>query len=488
MPRAEIRKFQRAAEEAATALRSKLDGKTSIRVISHADADGIAAAAILAKCLYSFNVPFAVRFTHPLGPREIEELSKEDCGMFIFLDQGGGQLDAIHKFILSRRADVLLIDHHPCSPLVHPNLVCLNPHLCGLNGGRDVSASGAVYSVVEQIDLRFRSLAGLAVVGAIGDRQEFPSGFTGINEALVKRTKELGLIHESEGLRFIGRTMKPVAECLRLSSRPYMIGLSGDLGACRSLVDNLGISHSSLICDLGLDVERRLVDAICGRVGSIAANEEFQRALWGALYTARTEDLVGPRDLREYAAMLDACGTLHRAEIGFAVAAGDMSYEADALAILSSYQEQMLKVMDWLVKNITSFRLAPTFRHIYCGGAVAPRMAGEALSLAIESGLISTDRPVVGISDDKDNTVKVSARSTLALAARGVDVGRALARAATKVGGCGSGHDVAAAARIPRDRMEEFIKELTHAFSGRNRDPNSEGSNYEDADGGPLRL
>jgi RecJ-like exonuclease len=475
MPRAEIRKFQRAAEEVATFLRSKLDGKTSIKIISHADADGIAAAAILAKCLYSYNVPFAVRFTLPVGPGEIAELAKEDYDMFVFLDQGSGQIDAIRKFILAKHTDVMMIDHHPISFQEHPNLICLNPHTCGLNGGRDVSAAAAVYSVVEQVDLRFRSLAGLAVAGAIGDRQEFSSGFTGVNEALLNRAVELGLIYKSEGLKLIGRTLYPVVECLRLSSRPYIIGLSGSLMACRLLVDTLGISHSSVICDMGSEVEKRLADAIFARVGPLATNEEFSRTLWGALYTLKTEDLAGPLDLREYAVMLDACGSLRKPETGFAAAVGDKTAQADALAALSSYQEQMLGVIGWLVKNITSFRLEPMFRYIYCGHAVAPRMVGEALSLGIESGLIPTDRPVLGMVEEGNGLVKVSARSTLGLAVQGVDVGRAIARAAAKVGGSGSGHDVAAAARIPRDRVDEFVKELAHAFSSADSNPETEG-------------
>lgn len=475
MPRAEIRRFQRAAEEVAAFLKPKLDGKTRIKIISHADADGMAAAAILARCLYSYNVPFVVRFTLPVGLDEVAELAKEDYDAFVFLDQGSGQMEAIHKFILSKHADVVLIDHHPGSFLEHPDLAYLNPHTCGLNGGRDVSASGAVYSVVEQIDLRFRSLAGLAVVGAIGDRQEFPSGFTGVNESLVKRAVELGLLYQSEGLRLVGRTLNPVVECLRLSTRPYIVELSGKLGACKSLIDTLGISHSSVLCDLGLEVERRLADAIFARVGPLATNEEFRHTLWGTLYTATTDDLVGPRDLREYVTMLDACGNLGRSEMGFAVAAGDGTAQADALALMSSYQEQMLKVLGWLVKNLTSFRLEPNFRYIYCSETVAPRMMGEALSLGIESGLIPTDRPVVGMVNEGNGMIKISARSTLGLAMQGVDVGRALAKAAAEVGDHGSGHDVAAAARIPQERMDEFIDKLVQAFSEAGGNPDTPG-------------
>ncbi len=466
MGRAEIRRFQRAAEEAAAFLKPRLDGSVRVKLITHTDSDGISAAAILARCLYFYNVPFSVKFSRPMPPDQIAELAKEDYDMFIFVDQGSGQLEAIHKFILSKGRDVLVVDHHPGEFPEHPNLAYINPHACGLNGAKDASASGAAYSVVEQLDLRFRPLAGLAVVGAIGDRQEFFSGFTGVNDTLVKRAVDLGLLYQSEGLRLVGRTMSPIVECLRLSTRPYIVGLSGDLVACRSLADTLGIPYSSVLSELGPEVERMLADAIFARVGPLATNEEFTHALWGTLYATATEDLVAPRELREYASLLDACCNLRKPEIGFAVAVGDQAAQADAFAIFSSRQEQMLKALAWLVKKLGSFKLMSTFRYLYCGDAIDPAIVGEALSLAIESGLIPTEQPVLALADTTDDRIKVSARSTPGLAMEGIDIGRALAKAAADAGGYGGGHDVAAAAQLPRERMDEFIAKLDQTLSG----------------------
>ncbi len=465
MGHAEIRRFQRAAEEVATFLKPRLDGSVRMKVISHTDSDGIAAAAIFAKCLYFYNVPFSIRFSRPMPSDEIAEIAKEDYDMFVFIDQGSAQVEAIHKFLLSKKRDVLVIDHHVGEFPEHPNLSYINPHTCGLNGAKDVSASGAAYLVAEQLDLRFRSLSGLAVVGAIGDRQEFFSGFTGANDSLVKRAVDLGFLYQSEGLRLVGRS-SPVVECLRSSTRPYIVGLSGNLAACRSLVDTIGIPYSNVLSELGLEVERRLADAIFARVGPLATNEEFSHTLWGTLYATATRDLVGPRDLREYATLLDACGNLRKPEIGFAVAAGDQAAEADARAILSRRQEQMLQVLAWLVKKLASFKLTSTFRYLYCGGAVDSAMVGEALSLAIESGLIPTEQPVLGLADAAGGEIKISARSTPKLAIEGIDIGRALAKAAADAGGYGGGHDVAGAARIPRERMDEFIAKLDQTLSG----------------------
>ena len=466
MGRAEIKRFRRAAEEAAAFLKPRLDGNTKIKIIAHNDSDGMASAAILARCFYSYNVPFTVKFGRAPNMEDIAKLENEDYGLFVFLDQGSGQLDAINKYLLSKRKDVLIMDHHQGPFMEGPNLYYINPHHCGLSGTTDVSASGTTFSVVEQIDLRFRSLIDLAIVGAIGDRQDLSSGFAGVNDTLVKRAIDLGLIQESEGLKLVRRTLIPVVECLRTSTRPYVVGLSGNLTACRQMIDALGIPYSRLLSDLGPEIERRISDAIFARVGALATNEEFRHSLWGTIYKASTEDLVGPKELREYASMLDACGYLRKPEVGFAAAVGDENSQAEALSLLSSSQEQMLRAMGWLVTRLASFKQTSTFRYIYCGDAVSSEILGETLSLIIESGLVSTEQPLLGIADMEGELVRVSARGAQKLAAEGMNLGRALSKAASEVGGWGGGHDVSAAARIPRERVDEFIKKLDKIISG----------------------
>jgi RecJ-like exonuclease len=465
MGRAEVRLFQRAAEDVAEFLRARLNTNTKAKLIAHADADGISTAAILGRCLYHYDVAFSTQFTKPPGAESLAELSKGDYNLFLFLDQGSSQMELIHKYFLAKQKDVVIIDHHPGSFPKHPNLACLNPHACGLNGAKDVSASGGAYLVAEQLDLKFRSLVGLAMVGAIGDRQEFFSGFTGANDLLAKRAIDLELVRQGEGLRLVGRTFKPVLECLRTSTRPYMKGLSGNPSACKSLLTDLGISSSLLISELRPEEERALADAIFARVGETAKNEEFQHTLWGALYTNVSDQIIGPRDLREYAVMLDSCANLKKPEIGFAMAAGDDTATSDAQALLSSRQEEMLKTLSWFVKRLALFKDLGNFKYIYCEDEVNPSLLGEAVSLLIESGLVDMNRPILGITDAASGMVKISARGTPKLAMEGTDVGKALEKAVAQVAGFGGGHDVAAAARVPKERLDEFLVKLNYALS-----------------------
>lgn len=467
MGRAEVKLFQRAAEDVAEFLKLRLDGKRRIRVFSHLDADGISAASIMARCLYSFDVPFSIRFTQPLREDEIASLQTDAKDLFIFLDQGSGQLEHIRKSLLAKRAEVVIVDHHPGPFQEHPGLAILNPHLCGLNGAKDVSASGGAYAVAESLDSHFRPLAGLAIAGAIGDRQEFFSGFTGVNEVIAKRAMDLGLIRLGEGLRLVGRTFLRVVECIRTSTRPYMVGLSGNSVACRSLVESLGIQLSSSIFELQQEEERALVDGIFGRVGALAANEEFRRTIWGQVYTSMADDVVGLRDLREQAALFDACCSMKKPEVGFAVGVGDESSLDEARALLSSRQEEMLRTLAWFTKKLASFKSMGAFKYLYCGSEVNPTMVGEALSLLIESGLITMEKPVLGLTDVKTGEIKISARSTPRLAMEGINIGRALAKGAAEVGGFGGGHDVAAGGRIPKERMDELLIKLDHILMER---------------------
>lgn len=465
MSRAEVKSFQRSAESVAEFLRPRLGRGTRVKVITHTDADGISAAAIMGRCLYNYDVAFGVQFTRPRTSEDMAKLSDEGYDLYVFLDQGAGNMEEIHKHLLAKQKEVVIIDHHPGSFPTHTNLVNLNPHTCGLNGAKDVSASGATYLVVEQLDLKFRSLVGLAMVGAIGDRQEFFSGFTGVNDMLAKRAVDLELVSIGEGLKLIGRTFKPVLECLRTSTRPYIEGLSGNPPACRSLLNDLGVSPSITISELQFEQQRALADAISARAGSVASNEDFQHALWGATYTNLSDQIVGPMELREYATVLDACANLKKSEIGFAMAAGDKNTVSEALSLLSSRQEEMLRTLIWISKNKSLIKDTGKFRYIYCGEDVDSSLIGEALSLVIESGVIEMDLPLLGLADSVGGVVKISARGTPKLAMGGANLGMALGLAAKEVGGSGGGHDVAAAAKIQKDRMDEFLNELSQALT-----------------------
>lgn len=463
MDQAEIRRFQGAADEVASSLKQRLSADTRVRVLSHTDADGISAAGILARCFHTYDVPFHITFTRPLEPPEVAELAKGDYDLFVFVDQGSGQMSAIRRHLLDADRDVVILDHHSGEFFDHPNLTLLNPHIYGLNGAKDVSASGVVYSVVERLDESFRPLVWQAIIGALGDRQEFFSGFTAMNEVFLKQAIDLNVVEVGEGLRLIGRDLSPVAECLELSIRPYLQGLTGNSEACRELIETLGISSKETLAQLGRDREVSLRDALLAR-SDAATSEGFRHTLWGQLYIPKAGWTGGPRDMHGYIAMLEACDKLAKPSLGFAALLGDESALTDALALLRKYQERMASILYWFETNRERFETTLQMRYIYASKEVKPNMIGEAISLAIESGLVEADRPVFGLVDS-DDELKVSARATPRYAMGGGSLGETLRRIALDLGGSGGGHDTAAAARVSLERKDEFIVKLDQALA-----------------------
>lgn len=431
-------------------------------MLAHHDADGIAAAAILASCLRAYDTPFQLKLTSPLDERRVEELAPLNFDLVVFVDQGASQIPFIQRHLSHQK--VLILDHHPGPFPEHPNLFHLNPHAHGLNGAKDLSATGVVYAVVERIDREFRSLLWLVLLGAIGDRQEFFSGFTGANELYLKQAVDLGQVELGEGLRLVGRELYPLLECLRLSPRPFIPGLSLSEEGCKRLLAEVGIDENLKLSQLGREAEEELKRNLLAKAGDASRNEDFLHALWGPLYFL--PERAGLREARGLVTMLEACGKLKHPEVGFGALLGDPALQSQALELLKQYQCQMLKALDWLARNLGSFRTATNMRYIYVGREIDPAFIGEALSLTFESSLLAADLPVVGISDSGPEKLKISARGTPSLAVRGVNVGRAIREAAKAVDGFGGGHDVSAAAWVPRKRLEEFLQRLDEALGG----------------------
>ncbi|KXB00535.1 hypothetical protein AKJ42_00265 [candidate division MSBL1 archaeon SCGC-AAA261C02] len=462
MVRAEVRRFQRATEEVATDLKSQLASDVRVKILTHTDADGIAAGNILARCLNYYDIPFHITFTPPLSPSKLEELAKEDYDLFFFLDQGTGQISGIEEYLLNAGHKVVILDHHPGRFPDRSGLFHLNPHSHDLNGAKDVSASGVVYSVVKELNERFTPLSEIALIGALGDRQEFFSGFTGVNQEICKQSIDEEILKVKQGLKLVPRTSK-ISETLLRSIKPYLSSISGDEEAAQKLVENTGLDPNKVLAELDLESEEKLKDAILNQV-KVEPTGDFKHALWGTIYTSTVEQTAGPKNAHEYVAMLDACEKLGRPELGFATLFGDEDARDEALEMLREYQEKMVKVLDWFASKRKNFKANPQMRYIDTGNEVESKMIGEALSLAIESSLINPDLPIFGLADFGEDGLKVSARATPDYAMRGPNIGNILGKVSRELGGSGGGHDTAAAARLPRERKDEFITKVSQSL------------------------
>jgi len=458
LTRSKIEEFQAAAGEIANFLKPRLAEKIQIKVNTHTDPDGISAGNLFARALNYYDVPHHVSFGGPPEKEDVEKLEKQDYELFVFLDQGTGQFELIEEHLLDKDREVLILDHHPGEIRETPNLSHLNPLDFGLEGTKEVSSSGVVYSVLKELDDHFEPLSIIALIGALGDRQNLPSGFTGVNEVIEEKAIEEGHIMVREGLKLNGRSL-PLAECLTRSTRPFLFGLSGDEESARDLIEDLGLDSGASLEELDEEEEEELRAGIMDRIEA-TPTESLENALWGTVYRSEAEGVFEGEYLHEYVTLLDACEKPEREEVGFAALFGDEDAGEEAGELLKNYQERMIGAINWFVSGEDRVKVMENVKLVDAGSEIGTGMMGEVLSVAIESGVIGDEGPTIALTDLSEDRVKVSARAGPDLEQSEKHLGDVMNEASMEFGGDGGGHKTAAAAHIPRESKEKFVEKV----------------------------
>ncbi|MGZ7109417.1 MAG: DHH family phosphoesterase, partial [Methanobacterium sp.] len=156
------------ADQACSLIKEHIDKENIVRVISHNDSDGLSAAGVMCNAISKEGGKFHVTIIPRLKEEFITKLKSERYKIFVFCDMGSAYPDLVSKL----KGNVVICDHHQISGEIEDkfeNLVHVNPHLFGLDGTRDISASGVSYISVR--GMKNTELSGLALVGAFGDMQ-----------------------------------------------------------------------------------------------------------------------------------------------------------------------------------------------------------------------------------------------------------------------------------------------------------------------------
>jgi len=455
----ENEKFQERAREVAVSLKPFLNKKQSVKIRTHTDPDGVSSGNIFARCLSRYDIPFHLSFGDPPSEEDIKNLENQDYDFYVFLDQGAGQFEYIEKHLIENDENVIIFDHHPGNVRDYPKLDYLNPHSFGISGSEGVSASGVTYSVVEKIDEKFESLSEIALIGAIGDRQNTPDGFTGINKTIQERALEKSFIEKFEGLK-IGFRDEPLLDSIKNSVRPFLLGLSGNEGEVKKLLDSLDIGYGVSIKELEREEEKELRDGILDWV-DVDSPEILERSIWGEIQRSNLDQTAGPENNHEFVLMLDACEKADDMGIGFSAMMGDEESAKRAKEILESYQRQMIEQLNWVAGNKDIIKDKDSITYLdFTEGKFQLKSIGELLSVILESGMISMDKPLMGLAESEEGDLKVSARGTQKLVEGGIDLGSVMNKASKEYGGRGGGHNIAAGARLPLEEKEGFIEEV----------------------------
>ena len=130
-------------------LKEHIENNDVIRLISHNDADGISAAAVIANALKEEGAQFHTTIVPRLKDDVVNQLRHEQYNLFIFSDMGSAYIRELNSF----KSDVIVADHHQVSDVeADSNLVHVNPHLFEIDGSK--VEGGPIYVLKgEQLEL-----------------------------------------------------------------------------------------------------------------------------------------------------------------------------------------------------------------------------------------------------------------------------------------------------------------------------------------------
>ncbi|MDI3503005.1 MAG: single-stranded-DNA-specific exonuclease [Archaeoglobi archaeon] len=444
----------------------RIKRSSEVLVVSHIDADGLTSASIICKALERCGIDYSVRFVKQLEERVLEELKDENPETIVFTDLGSGMASEIS----SGFEEPVILDHHQVKGEAFR--YHLNPHLFGFNGSTDISGAGVAYFVATCMSENY-DLSALAVVGALGDLQHVKEGrLRALNRIIVDEGVEKGFLEVKRDILLFGKQTRPVFKMLEFSSDPFIPGITGSERGAIEFLTSLGIPLKDdrwrRWIDLREEEKRKIVSALIERLISFGESPKAIERLFGEVYILlREEEGTELRDAMEFSTLLNATARYDEAEIGLRVCMGD---RGDALrrarTLLNEHRRNLVNGLKFVIEG--GIQEMENLRYFHAGEAIRDTIVGIVAGMTLNSH-VKGDKPIVAFAESEEG-IKVSARGTMELVSRGLNLGEAMKIASQAVGGTGGGHDIAAGALIPRGREKEFLENLNRIIGRQMKD------------------
>ncbi len=448
--------------------------KNQVLIITHIDADGIAAGSIASITLRRKGIEHDIRFVKKLDENEINRIRNENPQLIWFTDLGSGSLPMLNDL------NAVITDHHVpiksemkkkdrtnilnwADNFVDDFNYHLNPHLYGMDGAYDLSGAGSTYLVSKMMDKKNADLAALAVVGAIGDLQDTKNlRLVGTNREVMKDGKNANVLHWKKDIRYFGRETRPIFKLLQYANDPLIPNLTGKEDACITFLLELGIPLKEeekwrMWIDLTLEEKRLISSEIVKLLISKGFGYEIANRLIGEVYIlSKEQEGTELRDAKEYATLLNSCGRYDKAEVGYNVCLGDREEWLErALVLLRGHRRTLVDNLQ-LIKESGITELSH-IQYFHGHDKVPENIVGTLAGMLLGGEEVRGDLPMLAFALTSEGDIKVSARATRALVNKGLDLSIVMKKSSEKVGGVGGGHNIAAGATIPKGREEEFL-------------------------------
>lgn len=404
-------------ETAAKDLAYELSRQSSVEVLCHHDADGIAAGSIMAMALYRAAIPFRLRIMHRLSEDNIPKTRP-----LLLCDLGAG--------LAGLPEETMVIDHHlPFFEGPHH----VNPRHDGIDGDTDLCAAGAAYLVANALGDN-RDLAGLTLLGVIGDGQTL----TGKNQDIYLGALGNGIISKKRGIVLPGRTP---AEQIELSTEPFLYGISG------SKEESLNIIQSSTTDD------NLQGDMLCSFLVLHAAERcrpETMDSIWGDMWMLEREVIEHAHNM---AFVVDSCGKAGQGSIAASLCIRSSKLTEKAYEIARTHRLALIQEMNHFLASPRDEKTGP----ILCSDQ---HLTSDLADTVFRN--IPDSSPVIVAVQKNDGTCSCSIRTDGKSATYAGEIVHQLAQ---EYGGYGGGHQNRAGATVACEHLDTFSSKVVEAFS-----------------------
>ena len=457
--------FLKSASEAAEIIQKCVENNGTIYVVSHFDADGLAAAGIMGKALLRLGATFRIRIEKWIDEKVTEQIAIDKPSLTLFTDFGSGYLDLINAK-LSDYA-IAILDHH--QPIIEPlsTFIQVNPHIHGIDGSRDLSGAGVAYLVAKALDEKNTDLACIAVIGALADLQDKydQRKLGGINEQIVEDAVNGGFLNVETDLLFFGRETRPIHKALSCTTSPFIPNISGEEDKSLAFLASLGIApkHGEkwrALRDLSEEEKKNLFSGIADYLASKDFPSDTALGLIGKVYTLTKEEPWTPlRDAREFAVLLNATGRMDKPSLGVAVCMGDRGTALEqANTVLEEYRRTITKYLNWVNEKPERIEELNSIYVVKGEDFIDENIIG-AVSSILSTSLPNPEKPLIAYSFvPGEDQIKISARTLDMMINKGLNLGEIMRIAAEKYSGRGGGHNIAAGAQVPSKNLDSFVK------------------------------
>jgi len=435
----------------------------SIFVTTHLDCDGLTSGSIITKALIREGAKCTVRTSKEFTKNIAESFKTDSRDFHIITDLAGGFANTLDKEL---NDNWIGLDHHQIPDEELDNQNVINSWKFGIDGGTEICAGGMAYLASMALDEKNSDLSSIAVVSALGDRQDQgeKKSFIGKNFEIASTARDQGLVEIDLDLLLVGRETRPLPDALAFTSQPFIEGLTWNRDACLSLLNSSGIQLKEdgrwrVPAELNEDEKRQVIESITKFTSGKNATE-IMSELIGYTYTFPREDKRSfLRDGREFSTMLNSCGRINRSGVGMAICMGDRNkILREGEKILTDYRKMIREYMNILANE--RWRISESETCVMVNGEdIVPETMTGTISSLIAGSPKNAGKIVILRTKGEANTIKFSSRKSFSCKS-GINLSELMRTGAEKFEGIGGGHAAAAGAKITKDKLDGFLNYL----------------------------